>query len=257
MQYKDKVPTYAEAKMGNTSGITHHICIDTGSAISIIDSAYVRKYLPHVTIHPSSTIRLKGIGYNSTSGWISTSLHFLNLKDLDKHQHMLERRDNEVDFVGSNNIAVIDQPKAFEDLSLDNKTQEHTNNQGYDGNVIANHSNNVDLVSLFFGLLHYPFDAFSNQDSFNIHDTPFTFEHTTGSSRGPLNTSFVDALHKSCAIQHLAAETADAASLLDLQSAARVDTNGMSPSSSFFDDVSICRQPFYFGTYRLRYFSQP
>jgi hypothetical protein len=66
--------------MGNTSGITHHICIDTGSAISSIVSAYVRKYLPHVTIHPSSTIRLKGIGYNSTSGWISTSLHFLSRK---------------------------------------------------------------------------------------------------------------------------------------------------------------------------------
>lgn len=80
MQYKYKVPTYAEAKMGQASGMTHHICIDTGSAISIIDASYVKKYLPHAIIHPSSTIRLKGIGYNSKSGWISTRLHFLNRK---------------------------------------------------------------------------------------------------------------------------------------------------------------------------------
>jgi hypothetical protein len=57
MQYKDKVLTHAEANMGNTSSITHHICIDTDSAISITDSAYVRKYIPPVTVHPSSTIR--------------------------------------------------------------------------------------------------------------------------------------------------------------------------------------------------------
>jgi hypothetical protein len=36
-------------------------------------------------------------------------------------------------------------PQAFEELSLDNKTHDHTDNQGYDGNVIVNHPNNVDL----------------------------------------------------------------------------------------------------------------
>jgi hypothetical protein len=77
-QYRDKVPTYAEAKIDQPNGINHHICIDTGSAISIIDSAYVKRYLPNTTIHPSSTIRLNGIGYNSTRGWISTTLYFLN-----------------------------------------------------------------------------------------------------------------------------------------------------------------------------------
>jgi hypothetical protein len=129
---------------------------------------------------------------------------------------------------------------------LDNKTLDHTYDQGYDDNAIANHSNNVDLVSLFCGLSHYSIDSFSNQDSYNIHNTPFDIEQTNGSFRGPLNTPFVDAFHKSCAIQHLAAETADSASPLDLQSAARVDTNGMSPSSFFFDQVSICHQPFLF-----------
>jgi hypothetical protein len=47
---------------------------------TIIDSSYVRKHLPHVKINPSSTIRLKGIGYNSTSGFINTVLYFLNRK---------------------------------------------------------------------------------------------------------------------------------------------------------------------------------
>lgn len=36
-------------------------------------------------------------------------------------------------------------------------------------------------------------------------------------SRAPLSTPFVEANHKTCAMQHLVAQTADAASLLDFQ----------------------------------------
>jgi hypothetical protein len=122
---------------------------------------------------------------------------------------------------------------------------------------IADHSNNVDIVSLFFGFSHHPFNIFLNQGSCYNNDPSFNFGHPTGTSRGPLNTLFVNVSQKSCAMQHLAAETADAASLLDMQSAVQIDANGLSPSSLIFDGVSACHQPLYFSTYLFRSFSQP
>jgi hypothetical protein len=40
-RHSDKVPTFAMAKIGNKDGIAHEVCIDTGSAISLIDSHYL------------------------------------------------------------------------------------------------------------------------------------------------------------------------------------------------------------------------
>lgn len=42
-RHSDKVPTFAMAKIGSQEGTTHEVCLDTGSAISTMDSQYLRK----------------------------------------------------------------------------------------------------------------------------------------------------------------------------------------------------------------------
>ncbi|MBC9706352.1 MAG: hypothetical protein H9W81_15545 [Enterococcus sp.] len=77
-RYIDKLPTYAQARFDTLTGTLHDVCLDTGSAISVIDSAYVNKFLPHLQVQPANTIRLSGIGSNVTQGIIDTMVHFPN-----------------------------------------------------------------------------------------------------------------------------------------------------------------------------------
>ncbi|KAJ9091655.1 hypothetical protein QFC21_007130 [Naganishia friedmannii] len=81
LQYRhtDKVPTFALAKIGNKNGTSHEVCIDTGSAISLIDSSYLRRHFPSIKVQSASTIMLKGVGNNQTHGWIHADIHFINL----------------------------------------------------------------------------------------------------------------------------------------------------------------------------------
>ncbi|KAJ9108682.1 hypothetical protein QFC21_000002 [Naganishia friedmannii] len=80
LQYRhtDKVPTFALAKIGNKDGTPHEVCIDTGSAISLIDSSYLRRHFPSIKVQSASTIMLKGVGNNQTHGWIHADIHFIN-----------------------------------------------------------------------------------------------------------------------------------------------------------------------------------
>ncbi|KAJ9110852.1 hypothetical protein QFC19_001361 [Naganishia cerealis] len=77
-RHTDKVPAYALARLDSKEGPTHEVCIDTGSAISLIDSHYLKKNLPGIQVHAASTIMLKGVGNNQTHGWIYADIHFLN-----------------------------------------------------------------------------------------------------------------------------------------------------------------------------------
>ncbi|KAJ9090848.1 hypothetical protein QFC20_007809 [Naganishia adeliensis] len=77
-RHSDKVPTFAVARIGNKEGTAHEVCIDTGSAISLIDSQYLKKNFPTVKINAASTIVLKGVGNNHTHGWINADIHFIN-----------------------------------------------------------------------------------------------------------------------------------------------------------------------------------
>lgn len=77
-RYIDKLPTYAQARLDPLTGTLHDVCLDTGSAISVIDSAYANKFLPHLQVQLSNTIRLSGIGSNTTQGFIDTMVHFPN-----------------------------------------------------------------------------------------------------------------------------------------------------------------------------------
>jgi hypothetical protein len=72
----DISPTFALAKFEIGSGTSHEICIDTGSSISCIDYEYARRYLPHNTIQPTSSLRLLGVGTTVTSGVIQAQLNF-------------------------------------------------------------------------------------------------------------------------------------------------------------------------------------
>jgi hypothetical protein len=77
-RHSDKAPTFAITKIGGKTGASHEACIDTVSAISLIDSQYLKKHFPHIEVNPSSTIMLKGVGSNQTHGWIDADLHFIN-----------------------------------------------------------------------------------------------------------------------------------------------------------------------------------
>jgi hypothetical protein len=77
-RHSDKVPTFAMAKIGNKEGNAHQVCIDTGSAISLIDAQYLRKNFPNIKVNPSSTIMLRGVGNNQTHGWYHADIHFIN-----------------------------------------------------------------------------------------------------------------------------------------------------------------------------------
>lgn len=77
-RHSDKVPIFAMAKIGTKEGKAHEVCIDTGSAISLMDSQYLKKNFPSIKVNPSSTIMLKGVGSNQTHGWINADLHFVN-----------------------------------------------------------------------------------------------------------------------------------------------------------------------------------
>jgi hypothetical protein len=77
-RHSDKVPTFAMARIGSKEGSFHEVCIDTGSAISLIDSQYLRKNFPQIRVNAASTIMLKGVGNNQTHGWIKADMHFAN-----------------------------------------------------------------------------------------------------------------------------------------------------------------------------------
>jgi hypothetical protein len=77
-RHNDKVPTFAIAHIDRKEGATHEVCIDTGSAISLIDSQYLRKHFPGINVNSASTIMLKGVGNNQTHGWICADIHFVN-----------------------------------------------------------------------------------------------------------------------------------------------------------------------------------
>ncbi|KAJ9092838.1 hypothetical protein QFC20_007266 [Naganishia adeliensis] len=77
-RHSDKVPTFAMAKIGNKEGVAHEVCIDTGSAISLIDSLYLKRNFSSIKVNPSSTIMLKGVGNNQTHGWVNADIHFVN-----------------------------------------------------------------------------------------------------------------------------------------------------------------------------------
>lgn len=49
-RYIDKLSTYAQARLDSLTGTLHDVCLDTGSAISVIDFAYVTKFLPHLRV---------------------------------------------------------------------------------------------------------------------------------------------------------------------------------------------------------------
>ncbi|GHJ85169.1 hypothetical protein NliqN6_1571 [Naganishia liquefaciens] len=66
------------AKIGSQEGAAHEVCIDTGSAISLMDSQYLKKNFPDIKVNPASTIMLKGVGSNQTHGWINADIHFIN-----------------------------------------------------------------------------------------------------------------------------------------------------------------------------------
>ncbi|GHJ84923.1 hypothetical protein NliqN6_1325 [Naganishia liquefaciens] len=80
-RHSDKVPTFAMAKIGRQEGSAHEVCIDTGSAISLMDSQYLRKNFPDIKVHPASTIMLRGVGSNQTHGWLNADIHFVNDKN--------------------------------------------------------------------------------------------------------------------------------------------------------------------------------
>ncbi|KAJ9092972.1 hypothetical protein QFC20_007240 [Naganishia adeliensis] len=134
------------------------------------------------------------------------------LKDLDKHQQILDGRGDNVDYPLVNNISVI--PHAFEELLLDANIKGMTYDQGYNVDESANNSNNVNFRRLT------------------------KFGYANGASRAPLSAPCVDANHKTFAMQHFAAQTTDVASPLDTQHAARVDGQGLNPQGLLFDDVS-------------------
>lgn len=76
-RHSDKVPTFAMAKTGGKEGAAHEVCIDTGSAISLLDSQYLKRNFPHIKVNPASTIMLKEVGSNQTHGWMNAVLHFI------------------------------------------------------------------------------------------------------------------------------------------------------------------------------------
>lgn len=80
-RHSDKVPTFAMAKLGTKDGAAHEVCIDTGSAISLIDSHYLRKHFPGIKVNSASTIMLKGVGNNQTHGWVNADIHFVNTEE--------------------------------------------------------------------------------------------------------------------------------------------------------------------------------
>jgi hypothetical protein len=77
-RHTDKVPTFAMAKLGSKEGAAHEVSIDTGSAISLIDSTYLRKNFAGINVNPSSTIMLKGVRNNQTHGWVDADIHFVD-----------------------------------------------------------------------------------------------------------------------------------------------------------------------------------
>lgn len=77
-RHSDKVPTFALARIGQENGTKHQVCIDTGSAISLIDSFYLKKHFPNLKVNAASTIMLKGVGNNQTHGWVNASIYFEN-----------------------------------------------------------------------------------------------------------------------------------------------------------------------------------
>jgi hypothetical protein len=80
-RHSDKVPTFAMAKTGTKGGAAHEVCIDTESAISLIDSQYLRKHFPGIIVNTASTIMLKGVGNNQTHGLVKADIHFVNTEE--------------------------------------------------------------------------------------------------------------------------------------------------------------------------------
>jgi hypothetical protein len=59
----------------------HEVCLHTGSSISLIDLAYVKKHFPTSKREISSAIHIDGIGTNTTHGWIELTINLLGSTD--------------------------------------------------------------------------------------------------------------------------------------------------------------------------------
>lgn len=76
-RYMNKIPTYAKAYIDSNTGVVHDVCLDTGSSISLIDLAYLKKHFPTAKIETSSMIQLEGVGSNTTHGWVELTVNLL------------------------------------------------------------------------------------------------------------------------------------------------------------------------------------
>lgn len=79
-RHRDKVPTFANVKINGSTSMTHQGCIDSGSAISVIDAGFLKRHLPKVVMRSDSMIRLEGVGSNLTQGWVQLDLIFSDTK---------------------------------------------------------------------------------------------------------------------------------------------------------------------------------
>jgi hypothetical protein len=73
--YQSTTPAYAQVAL-NHGKEQHTCCIDSGSGISLIDSAHQKRYLNHIKVNPHTSFKLQGLGSSLCSGWIEVELTF-------------------------------------------------------------------------------------------------------------------------------------------------------------------------------------
>jgi len=76
--WKDKTPSFSLVRINSKTGILHQVCIDSGSSISIMDSAYAKKYFGNVKVQPTSHLRVIGLGQTVLTGWIEVDVNFIS-----------------------------------------------------------------------------------------------------------------------------------------------------------------------------------
>ncbi|KAJ9102080.1 hypothetical protein QFC20_005089 [Naganishia adeliensis] len=151
------------------------------------------------------------------------------LKNLNKHQQMLDGRNNDEDFVSINNVSVM--PRAAEELSLDAPASTMNYVQGYkvDGfNVNSiNYSDDVGLLSLISIFANHQAKSSIVQNVKSFADASHNFGYDNDASRAPLRFP----LHRESPEVHVA----------------RVDGQGLSLLNLLFDDLTLKLLAKYFG----------
>lgn len=78
LEWQDKTPAFALARLQQPTGIIHKVCIDTGSSISLIDHDYAKRHLPESSFVYGNSISLNGLGKSTAIGKVKVNIYPVN-----------------------------------------------------------------------------------------------------------------------------------------------------------------------------------